>query len=84
MKTKGIERETYTSVDALDFFGDLAKALDDRVGVNVAQQGVISGLTFGLRHQVLPRGVAGKQVPLLPSVLVELSKQQTTKFKRNE
>jgi hypothetical protein len=67
----------------LDFFGDLAEALDDRVGVNVAQQGVIPGLTFGLCHQVLPRGVAGKQVPLLPSVLVELSKQQKIRNEMN-
>jgi hypothetical protein len=58
LKRGGRKTETYTSVDALDFFGDLAKALDDRVGVNVAKKGVIPGLTFGLRHQVLPRGVA--------------------------
>ena len=69
---------SYAAVDALDLFGDVAQPLDDRVGVDVAQDGVVAGLTFGLTDQVLPARVRREQVPLLPPTTTTTTTTTTT------
>ena len=49
--------QTYTSVDALHLFGYLTETLDYSGRVDFAQESVVTGLTLGLCHQMLPAGV---------------------------
>ena len=78
--------DIYSSIDALNLVGDLVEPLDDCVGVDIAESGVILGLTLRLCHQMLPGGVAGKQVPLLSpifKIINYLVNPRDKKFEKN-